>query len=120
MQTRSDMDITEEAVRRFYVELGTRIRAARRRKRISQLELGEMVGLNRSSIANIEAGRQRSLIHLVVVIAQSLAVSTGELLPSVEEIADLGDIEIPDDALEGQPEDTQDFFAATMRRATGG
>lgn len=114
------MDITEEAVNRFYVELGARIRNARTTKKISQQELAEAVGLKRSSIANIEAGRQRSVVHLIVLVGQTLELSPDELFPLLRESETLSDLEVERSEIEGQPVDTQDFVTATLRKAAGG
>ncbi|MBF6100580.1 helix-turn-helix transcriptional regulator [Nocardia cyriacigeorgica] len=114
------MDITEEAINRFYIELGTRIRNARTPKKISQQELGEAVGLKRSSIANIEAGRQRSAVHIIALIGQALSISPEELFPRIKDSESLSDIEITRNDIEGQSVDTQEFIASAMRRAMGG
>jgi len=39
------------------------------------------VGLNRTSISNIEKGRQRLLVHQLPVLARVLATTTDDLLP---------------------------------------
>ncbi|MGW4370770.1 helix-turn-helix domain-containing protein [Nocardia takedensis] len=114
------MSTTEEAINRFYVELGTRIRNARTTKKISQQELADEVGLKRSSIANIEAGRQRSVVHLIALVGQSLSLTPDELFPEIREEGEIGDVEITQNDIEGQPMNTQEFIASAMRRRTGG
>ena len=64
----------------FYRVLGERLRDARCHARVSQLRLALAVGLSRSSIANIESGRQPIYIHSLVSIAGQLGVSLSELL----------------------------------------
>jgi transcriptional regulator with XRE-family HTH domain len=51
-----------------------------------QQELATLSGLNRSSIANIESGKQRVLLHQVLQFAEALHVTFGELLPSAVEL----------------------------------
>jgi transcriptional regulator with XRE-family HTH domain len=51
-----------------------------------QQELATLSGLNRSSIANIESGKQRVLLHQVLQFAEALHVTLGELLPSAVEL----------------------------------
>lgn len=53
----------------FYAELGARVKAARVRCGITQTELAAALGLTRSSIANLEGGRQHPPIHTIVELA---------------------------------------------------
>ncbi|WP_445220488.1 helix-turn-helix domain-containing protein [Bradyrhizobium sp. Pa8] len=64
----------------FNEELGRRIRAAREGK-LTQAKLGELVGLSRTAITNIECGRQRLLVDQLVQIADAIGISTSALLP---------------------------------------
>lgn len=73
---------------RFYKQLGERIRTARG-KGLSQEALGAAVGLTRTSISNIEKGRQRMLLHTFVDLATALKVDPQKLLP--ERSVPLGD-----------------------------
>lgn len=65
----------------FYIELGNRIRQARLKVRIGQDELAEKLSLTRSSIVNIEKGRQRPMIHTIVTISQLLKTDLNSLIP---------------------------------------
>lgn len=53
---------------------GARLKACRRAVGLTQTEFGEKVGLTRSSIANVEAGRQGTLLHDVERFAGALDV----------------------------------------------
>jgi transcriptional regulator with XRE-family HTH domain len=53
----------------------------RENKNIPQEELAAFSGLTRSSIANIEKGKQRVLLHQLVFFARRLEVGLAELLP---------------------------------------
>lgn len=64
----------------FYKEVGDRVRA-QRGKRLSQESLASAVGLTRTSISNIEKGRQKLLLHTLVDIAEALDVEPSMLLP---------------------------------------
>jgi transcriptional regulator with XRE-family HTH domain len=64
----------------FYGQVGQNIRS-RRGKNLSQEALASAVGLTRTSISNIESGRQKMLLHTLVDIAAALKVDTSNLLP---------------------------------------
>lgn len=66
----------------LYQAVGQRIRQIREERRFTQAELAELVSLTRSSITNIEQGRQKLLLHTLYDIAAALTVRPAELLPS--------------------------------------
>ena len=61
------------------------IRAARLAARVSQDELAERVGLSRTSITNIEQGRQHVPLHTLLLLASALGVEPASLLPNATE-----------------------------------
>lgn len=63
----------------FYVDLGARITEARVEAQMTQLELAEAIGMARSSVSNIEAGRQRVPAHVVASISYVLGVKVDGL-----------------------------------------
>lgn len=70
----------------LYRVFGKRLREVREQKNVPQQELATLSGLTRSSIANIESGKQRVLLHQVLQFAEALHVTVGELVPSTGEI----------------------------------
>lgn len=66
----------------FYAELGKRLRRARKMAGCSQARLANYVGMSRSSIANIESGRQPIYVRALVQIARQLETSVESLIPS--------------------------------------
>lgn len=66
----------------FYGEVGRRIRLERERRVWTQDMLSAKVSLTRSSISNIEAGRQKFLLHDLAEIAFAFGVPLSQLLPS--------------------------------------
>jgi len=70
------------ADQRFYRQFGQLLTEARRKKGISQEMLADQLGLSRTSITNIEKGRQPVQLHNLYLIARLLAVELKELLPS--------------------------------------
>jgi transcriptional regulator with XRE-family HTH domain len=63
-------------------EFGARVRAYRTADGVTQQDLAEAAGLSRSSIANLEAGRQDVTVTTVLAIAHHLGVAPGDLLPA--------------------------------------
>lgn len=66
----------------FYAEIGRRISTFRRKSNRTQDDLATAIGLTRTSLTNIERGRQRVLIHTIALIAEELSVDLVELVPS--------------------------------------
>jgi transcriptional regulator with XRE-family HTH domain len=64
---------------------GGRIRALRQTRGMSQQALAERAGCLRTSVTNIEAGRQAVVTDTFVAIAESLGVSPASLLPGYAE-----------------------------------
>ncbi|OFZ79441.1 MAG: hypothetical protein A2583_03075 [Bdellovibrionales bacterium RIFOXYD1_FULL_53_11] len=66
---------------KFYEELGNRVTTAREKKGLSQQKLAELLGLSRTSITNIEKGRQPVDVHILVGIANTLGIALLKLIP---------------------------------------
>ena len=64
--------LSDAEVDRFYATVGSRVRRARAGRGMSQSALARKIGFARSSVANLEAGRQRIALHLLVQIAWAL------------------------------------------------
>lgn len=94
---------------RFYKHVGEKIRAARG-KGLSQEALAAAVGLTRTSISNIEKGRQRLLLHTLVDLAATLKVTPASLLPDRNMLATAAGME----ALAGLPEKERTFIEAAI------
>lgn len=69
----------------FYKRMGDRIRERRQAKRITQDRLAAHMGLTRTSIVNIEKGRQHLAVHQLVRVSDLLGCAPGELIPSAQE-----------------------------------
>jgi transcriptional regulator with XRE-family HTH domain len=65
----------------FYQELGANIRERRKALELSQEALARLVGLTRTSLTNIENGRQHPPLHTFCEIIQHLKVDVADLLP---------------------------------------
>lgn len=70
----------------LYKILGIRIKNRREELRINQNDLGEMVGIGRTSISNIEQGRQKPPLSIIYKICQKLDIDVHAVLPTYGEI----------------------------------
>jgi len=69
----------------IYKEFGRRLCNARKAAELTQEALAERVGLSRTSITNIEKGRQRIPLHVLFLLASAVGVSPAALLPDRKE-----------------------------------
>lgn len=67
----------------IYEALGRLVRSHRERLGRTQADVALVAGLSRASIANIEKGRQRILLHDLYSLAQALGVEAATLLPDL-------------------------------------
>lgn len=81
----------------FDQELGSRLRRCRRAKGVTQAELARSLGVARTSITNIEAGRQPLSAWLLWRIARLLDAEIRQLLPDPVESASDTARELPSD-----------------------
>lgn len=65
----------------IYKEFGQRLRIARKTAKLSQQQVGVSVDLNRTSITNIESGRQHINLHTFFRLASAVGVKPESLLP---------------------------------------
>lgn len=65
----------------IYEQIGKRVNTVRKRLGLSQEALATQVSLTRTSITNIERGRQGMMVHTLVQLASALRVPIAELLP---------------------------------------
>jgi transcriptional regulator with XRE-family HTH domain len=98
----------------FYRALGERVRRARESARLSQGRLADFVGLSRSSIANIEAGRQPIYVDALVRVARQLETPVSKLIPSADKEVDA----IDNEYLGRLPDDERRFVNLILRRST--
>ena len=68
----------------FYQQLGENIRKYRNDRKLSQDALAKLVGLTRTSLTNIEKGRQHPPLHTFCEIVEQLKVDIHKLLPTTQ------------------------------------
>ena len=66
-----------------HVAVGARIRIIREALGLTQGELADRVDLDRTSVTNIETGRQRMLLHTVEDIATALGTNAKNLMKGI-------------------------------------
>jgi UDP-N-acetylglucosamine 1-carboxyvinyltransferase len=62
------------------ITIGKSLQAIRKRRGLTQKELGEKIGLTREAVASYEAGRANLIITTLLDIAAVLRVTVGEIL----------------------------------------
>lgn len=65
----------------MYPLIGAIIRAKRREKDLPQDGLAKRMGLSRATLANMESGRQRILVHQLYLLADVLSCKIEDFLP---------------------------------------
>lgn len=65
----------------IYRHIGAVIKTRRKFLRLTQEKLSGRLGISRASLANIETGRQRVLVHQVYSFAAELDLRPAEFLP---------------------------------------
>ena len=67
----------------LYRALGQNVARLRKAKQLTQAEVAAAIGLTRASLANIETGRQKVLLHNVFMLANALGcASILDLIPA--------------------------------------
>ena len=93
----------------FYESLGARIKSRREEINLRQSDLAELVGLSRTSVTNIERGRQRLFLDQYADICQALRVSPSDIIPKPSQA---GQRFAAGDSLENAPPSVKSFLAA--------
>ena len=100
----------------FYKLVGAKVRSARNAAGLSQAHLAEHVGLTRSSVANLEAARQRTSLYHFVLISRALGAPVSELLPDEPSPYDSQLTSSLQNELADSPESTQEFVRGAVAR----
>lgn len=62
------------------VELGLRVRALRKERKLAQDDLAERAGLHRTQIGHVEQGTRDLRLSTLMKVAHALGVDAGELV----------------------------------------
>lgn len=70
----------------IYNYIGEYLRDARKSKHMRQKDVAALVGLTRTSIVNMESGKQRIPLHIMYKLCAALDVEAWDLLPAVKDV----------------------------------
>jgi transcriptional regulator with XRE-family HTH domain len=107
----------------IYKSIGTIVRSKRRLMEWSQVTLAQRLGISRATLANIETGRQRILVHQLYSFAAVLGMKTEELLPPLRSNSpefDWQHLPMPDDLKPQQREQIARLIDAVENPFTDG
>jgi transcriptional regulator with XRE-family HTH domain len=99
----------------FYLALGRNIRRARERARLTQGQLADAIGLSRTSVTNLECGRQTLQVHVLAHLSEVLREEPHALLPKASVVE--GDPEL-ERKLQSLDPDARDWAMRVLSVAT--
>lgn len=79
-------EIERVAEREFLASFGRELRRRREELGLSQAQFAAMLGLTRTSVTNMEAGKQDTTVGRLMVLAAALGCQPTDLLPRFEEV----------------------------------
>lgn len=104
------------ATSKVYRLLGQLVRARREALQITQDDLARRVGIGRTSISNIEKGRQRIPVHVLFALADALGVEMANLLPARGLVLPSATIQVHG-MKKAAPPATERFIASVLSRS---
>lgn len=84
----TDLAAANQLVAALYARIGDHLKTAREQRGISQFDLAAAIGVTRSSVANIESGRQRIQVHALIAACQALGCDPADIISRALEGAD--------------------------------
>ncbi len=92
-----------------YKLLGSRAATRRKQLKLKQEDVAKQIGLSRASVANLETGRQKILLHHVYKLAAALELrSIMELIPNT--LVEIEPVNFTGDAVSEQQKTTLEDF----------
>ena len=79
--------ITKRQTELLYRLIGRRVLQRRKERRFSQEELADLIAVSRTSITNLEHGRQRIPLHQLAGVADALGCELVDLLPTLKDLS---------------------------------
>ncbi len=106
------MDIDEHAL---YRSIGQRLKSRRRELRLTQKQLAVWLGVERTSVANIEAGLQKAPLHTLYRLCLLLDLEISALLPSIRGVTTDGASSVEEVQVDGQAKVVPPLAATLVR-----
>ena len=69
----------------FYDILGRNVKRIRSKMKLTQEQLASRIALTRTSVVNIEQGKQHPPVHILLDLAKALEVEIQDLIPNEKE-----------------------------------
>ena len=69
----------------LYKEIGSNIREFRKKRGFTQQALANRMGVTRTSITNLESGKQRPPVHFIYALCNELSISIHNIFPETPE-----------------------------------
>lgn len=88
------MDSNQVDEVKLYELIGARLKQRRLEREKTQAWLAERVGMLRTSITNIEKGRQKPPLHVIYALCDALDGDPLEILPTLEEVRQFVDQDV--------------------------
>lgn len=79
--------MNEATEKSLFLAIGNNIKTSRNNARLNQAHLAAMVGLSRTSLVNIEQGKQHPSVFMLWRIADALNIELKELLPGKAQVS---------------------------------
>jgi transcriptional regulator with XRE-family HTH domain len=73
-------------ISKLYKIIGRRLKQRRKELGMTQSELAETIGHLRTSVANIEAGRQKAPLHVLFTLSNELGIELASIIPTNAEV----------------------------------
>ncbi len=102
----------------LYKYIGARLHERRLEVGLTQGQVATLVGVLRTSVTNIEAGRQKPPLHLLYALCLALGIEITSLLPSVDRVVRSGTVPLQvNGVMELLPPKTALFLKEVMEEA---
>lgn len=68
---------------------GLREKHPKTEEKVTQLKLADAIGIERSTLTNIELGNQRPPVHVIYRLCDYFGIELGELMPKLSDVRNL-------------------------------
>lgn len=72
---------------RLYETIGDQLKAVRQKNHLTQSDMADVLGMERTSVTNIELGKQRPGVHVLYRCCEYFEISIADFFPSIKSVA---------------------------------